>query len=84
MVLLITSKPNTLSLTKIDNIRTDGFLGGRGSPALGTVGSRGRESVKVVPDKKVEPTEFFVKSGSPGTSRSVNFTIEPFEGLIGY
>ena len=35
--------------------------------------SGGRESVKkVVLDKKVEPTEFFVKSGSPGTSRSVN------------
>jgi nuclear pore complex protein Nup98-Nup96 len=74
MVLLITSKPNTLSLTKTDNSRAslgpDGFLGGRDSPALR---SGGRESVKkVVLDKKVEPMEFFVKSGSPGTSRSVN------------
>jgi nuclear pore complex protein Nup98-Nup96 len=81
---LITGKPNALSLTKTDNSRAsslgpDGFLGRSGSPALG---SGVRESVKkVVLDKKVEPTEFFVKSGSPGTLRSGKITFTPALGL---
>ena len=81
---LTTGKPNALSLTKTDNSRAsslgpDGFLGGSGSPALG---SGGRESVKkVILDKKVEPTEFFVKSGSPGTLRSGKITFTPALGL---
>ena len=76
---LITGKPNALSLTKTDSrassLGPDGFLGRSSSPALG---SGGRESVKkVILDKKVEPTEFFVKSGSPGTLRSGKITFSP-------
>ena len=74
----------SLSLTKTDNSRAsslgpDGFLGRSGSPALG---SGTRESVKkVILDKKVEPTEFFVKSGSPGTMKSGKITFTPALGL---
>ena len=80
---LSSSAVNALSLTKTDNsassLGPDGFLGRSGSPALG---SGGRESVKkVVLDKKVEPTEFFVKSGSPGTLRSGKITFTPALGL---
>ena len=82
---LTTGKPNALSLTKNDNnsrassLGPDRFLGRSGSPALG---SGGQESVKkVVLDKKVEPTEFFVKSGSPGTLRSGKITFTPALGL---
>ena len=80
---LITGKPNALSLTKTDSrvssVGPEGFLGRSGSPALG---SGGRESVKkVILDKKVEPTEFFVKSGSPGTLRSGKITFSPALGL---
>ena len=81
---LTTGKLNALSLTKTDNSRAsslgpDRFLGRSGSPALG---SGGQESVKkVILDKKVEPTEFFVKSGSPGTLRSGKITFTPALGL---
>ena len=81
---LTTGKHNALSLTKTDSSRAsslgpDGFLGRSGSP---TLGSGGRESVKkVVLDKKVEPLEFFVKSGSPGTLRSGKITFTPALGL---
>ena len=82
---LTTGKPNAPSLTKNDNnsralsLGPDRFLGRSGSPALG---SGGQESVKkVVLDKKVEPTEFFVKSGSPGTLRSGKITFTPALGL---
>ena len=80
----ITGKPNALSLMKTDNSRAsslgpDGFLDRSGSPALG---SGTRESVKkVVLDKKVEPTEFFIKSGSPGTVKSGKITFTPALGL---
>jgi nuclear pore complex protein Nup98-Nup96 len=80
---LLIGKPHALALTKTNNSRAsslgpDGFLD-RG-PALG---SGGRESVKkVVLDKKVEPTEFFVKSGGPGTLKSGKITFSPALGLV--
>ena len=80
---LIAGKPNALALTKTDSrassLVPDGFLSRSGSPALG---SGGRESVKkVILDKKIEPTEFFVKSGSPGTLRSGKITFSPALGI---
>lgn len=80
---LLRGKPNALALTKTDNkaasLGPDGFLGRSGSPALG---SGSRESVKkVILDKKVEPTEFFVKSGSPGSLRTGKITFSPALGL---
>jgi len=60
-------KPNALSLSKVDGKAPggpDGFLGRSSSPGLG---SGGRQSVKkLILDKKVEPSDLFNKSGSPG------------------
>lgn len=62
-----TGKPNALSLSRVDgkaSVGPDGFLGRSSSPALG---SGGRQSVKkLVLDKKVEPSDLFSRSGSPG------------------
>ncbi|PPR02637.1 hypothetical protein CVT24_002120 [Panaeolus cyanescens] len=71
-------KPNALVPNKSDarssSIGPD-FLGRSGSPALG---SGTRQSVKkVILDKKVDPTELFVKSGSPGGLRSGKVTFSP-------
>lgn len=60
-------KPNALSLSRADgktSVGPDGFLGRSSSPGLG---SGGRQSVKkLILDKKVEPSDLFSKSGSPG------------------
>jgi nuclear pore complex protein Nup98-Nup96 len=60
-------KPNALSLSRADGKAPggpDGFLGRSSSPGLG---SGGRQSVKkLILDKKVEPSDLFNKSGSPG------------------
>ncbi|KZP13486.1 C-terminal autoproteolytic domain of nucleoporin nup98 [Athelia psychrophila] len=63
-----TGKPNALTMSRNErsgSIGPDGFLGGRSqSPALG---SGGRQSVKkLILDKKVEPSDLFARSGSPG------------------
>jgi len=73
-----TGKPGALALNKSDarasSIGPD-FLGRSGSPALG---SGGRQSVKkVILDKKVEPGELFVKSGSPGGLKTGKVTFSP-------
>jgi nuclear pore complex protein Nup98-Nup96 len=52
----------------------DEFLARSASPALG---SGSRPSVKVIFDKKVETSEIFVKSGSPGLSRGGKITFSP-------
>lgn len=71
-------KPNALIPNKSDarssSVGPD-FLGRSGSPSLG---SGARQSVKkVILDKKVDPTELFVKSGSPGGMRSGKVTFSP-------
>lgn len=63
-----TGKPNALTLSRNDrsgSIGPDGIIGGRSqSPALG---SGGRQSVKkLILDKKIEPSDLFARSGSPG------------------
>jgi nuclear pore complex protein Nup98-Nup96 len=71
-------KPNALSLSKADGMSASvgpDFLGRSGSPALG---SGGRHSVKkVILEKKVEPSELFVKTGSPGALRAGKVTFSP-------
>ncbi|KAF8914296.1 nucleoporin autopeptidase-domain-containing protein [Gymnopilus junonius] len=71
-------KPGALILSKGDSMSssmTPDFLGRSGSPALG---SGGRHSVKkVVLEKKVEPTELFVKSGSQGGLRTGKVVFSP-------
>ena len=71
-------KPNALSLSRADGMSSSvgpDFLGRSGSPALG---SGGRQSVKkVILEKKIEPTELFVKTGSPGASRTGKVTFSP-------
>jgi len=67
----VMAKPGALSLDKSSNrsmsLGPDGFIGRSGSPALG---SGGHQSVKkVILDKKVEPSDLFVKTISPGGSR---------------
>ncbi|KAF7981731.1 hypothetical protein HWV62_32335 [Athelia sp. TMB] len=61
-----TGKPNALAMSRNDrggSIGPDGF-GRSQSPALG---SGGRQSVKkLILDKKVEPSDLFARSGSPG------------------
>lgn len=58
-------KSGVLSLN--GSIGPDGILARSASPALG---SGSRQSVKkVILDKKIEPSELFVKSGSPGSLR---------------
>jgi len=60
-------KPNALMLSRSDGRSPggpDSFLGRSSSPSLG---SGGRQSVKkLILDKKVEPSDLFNKSGSPG------------------
>ena len=62
-----TGKPNALTLSRADGKPPggpDGLLGRSSSPGLG---SGGRQSVKkLILDKKVEPSDLFNKSGSPG------------------
>lgn len=77
--LLFTSgKPGVLSLNKAESMSSSvgpDFLGRSGSPALG---SGGRHSVKkVILDKKMEPIEVFVKTGSPGALRTGKVTFSP-------
>ncbi len=71
-------KPNALSLSRADGMSSSvgpDFLGRSGSPALG---SGGRQSVKkVILEKKIEPTELFVKTGSPGALRTGKSYIQP-------
>lgn len=71
-------KPGALTLGKSESMSssmTPDFLGRGGSPALG---SGGRHSVKkVILEKKVEPTELFVKSGSPGSLRTGKVVFSP-------
>lgn len=71
-------KPNALSLSRADGMSSSvgpDFLGRSGSPALG---SGGRQSVKkVILEKKIEPTELFVKTGSPGGIRTGKVTFSP-------
>lgn len=71
-------KPNALTLSRADGMSSSvgpDFLGRSGSPALG---SGGRQSVKkVILEKKVEPTELFVKTGSPGALRTGKVTFSP-------
>ncbi|KAF9534570.1 hypothetical protein CPB83DRAFT_842534 [Crepidotus variabilis] len=67
---LTNGKPGALALNKSDmrasSVGPD-FLGRSGSPALG---SGGRQSVKkVILDKRVDPSELFVKTSSPGGSK---------------
>ncbi len=66
-------KPNALSLN--GSTGSDGILARSSSPALG---SGSRQSVKkVILDKKIEPSELFVKSGSPNSTRSGRITFSP-------
>ena len=71
-------KPGALTLNKSDVMSSSvgpDFLGRSGSPALG---SGGRHSVKkVILEKKLEPTELFVKSGSPGALRTGKVIFSP-------
>lgn len=74
---LTTGKVGALALNKSDmrasSVGPD--FGRSGSPALG---SGGRQSVKkVILDKKVDPSELFVKSGSPGGLKSGRVTFSP-------
>jgi nuclear pore complex protein Nup98-Nup96 len=75
-----TGKANALTLnksvdTRASSLGPDGFLGRSGSPSLG---SGGRQSVKkVILDKKVDPSELFVKSGSPGSMKGGKVTFSP-------
>ncbi|KAG5719986.1 Nucleoporin [Termitomyces sp. T112] len=77
-LLLNSSRTNGLSLSRAaDNSSgIDTFLGRSSSPALG---SGTKQSVKkVILDKKVEPTEVFVKSGgSPGGLRGGKVVFSP-------
>jgi nuclear pore complex protein Nup98-Nup96 len=63
-------KPAALSLSKLDGKipgGPDGFLGRSSSPSLG---SGGRQSVKkLILDKKVEPSDLFLKAGSRSPGR---------------
>jgi nuclear pore complex protein Nup98-Nup96 len=66
-------KSNALSLN--GSMRTDGMLVRSASPVLG---SGTRQSVKkVILDKKVEPSELFIKSGGPGSFRGGKVTFSP-------
>lgn len=66
-------KPNALSLN--GSTGSDGILARSSSPALG---SGSRQSVKkVILDKKVEPSELFLKSGSPNSTRGGKITFSP-------
>lgn len=71
-------KQGALSLNRSEAMSSSigpDFLGRSGSPALG---SGNRHSVKkVILEKKVEPTELFVKSGSPGALRAGKVTFSP-------
>lgn len=75
-----TNKQNALLMSRAgDNkisISPDEFLGRSSSPSLG---SGSRKSVKkLILDKKVEPTDFFTKSGSsPGGLRGGKITFSP-------
>ncbi|KXN89458.1 hypothetical protein AN958_05620, partial [Leucoagaricus sp. SymC.cos] len=63
-------KSNALSLN--GSLSPDGMIVRSASPALG---SGTRQSVKkVILDKKVEPSELFIKSGSPGSFRGGQVT----------
>ncbi|KIJ69845.1 hypothetical protein HYDPIDRAFT_104474 [Hydnomerulius pinastri MD-312] len=58
---LANSKAGSMSMSRVDG---GDFLGRSSSPALG---SGGRQSVKkLILDKKVEPSDLFSRSGSPG------------------
>lgn len=66
-------KSNALSLN--GSTGPDGLLARSSSPAMG---SGTRQSVKkVILDKKVEPSELFVKTGSPGSLRGGKITFSP-------
>ncbi|KAF4619585.1 hypothetical protein D9613_004951 [Agrocybe pediades] len=73
-----TGKPGALALTNSEALSSStgpDFLGRSGSPALGT---GGRQSVKkVILDKKVDPADLFVKTGSPGASRKGKIVFSP-------
>jgi len=73
-----TGKPGALALSNSDALSSSvgpDFLGRSGSPALGT---GGRQSVKkVILDKKVDPSDLFVKTGSPGASRKGKIVFSP-------
>ncbi|KAH9482342.1 Nucleoporin nup189 [Psilocybe cubensis] len=77
-LLFASGKPGVLNLNKADSMSSSigpDFLGRSGSPALG---SGGRHSVKkVILDKKTEPIEVFVKTGSPGGLRTGKVTFSP-------
>jgi len=78
LISFTSGKPGALSLNRSEamsfSVGPD-FLGRSGSPALG---SGNRHSVKkVILEKKVEPTELFVKSGSPGALRAGKVTFSP-------
>ncbi|KAF6762038.1 nucleoporin autopeptidase-domain-containing protein [Ephemerocybe angulata] len=71
---ILTGKAGALSLTdsRRGSVVPDSILGRSGSPALG---SGSRQSVKkVILDKKIEPSQLFVKSGSPGPGGKVVFS----------
>ena len=74
---LTTGKVGALALNKSEMLASSvgPDFGRSGSPALG---SGGRQSVKkVILDKKVDPSELFVKSGSPGGLKSSKVTFSP-------
>jgi len=71
-------KPNALSLSRISDkpaVGADPFLSRSSSPSLG---SGVRQSVKkVILDKKVDPSELFTKSGSPGSLHGGKVVFSP-------
>lgn len=74
---LTSGKAGALTLNKDSRGSSVGpdFLGRSSSPALG---SGLRQSVKkVILDKKVEPSDLFIKSGSPGGLKTAKVTFSP-------
>ncbi|KAJ2929218.1 hypothetical protein H1R20_g7877, partial [Candolleomyces eurysporus] len=72
-VAFLQGKPNALTLSERGgSVGPDSLIGRSGSPALG---SGSRQSVKkVILDKKVEPSQLFVKSSSPSPGGKVVFS----------
>lgn len=72
-VAFLQGKPNALTLSERGgSVGPDSLIARSGSPALG---SGSRQSVKkVILDKKVEPSQLFVKSSSPSPGGKVVFS----------